>query len=67
MNISDDIIQSQVTFRSNREHVIDTIQMLIFTILLIFVILTMWLFKHKKINYIHETGLALFYGNLHKN
>jgi sodium/hydrogen exchanger-like protein 6/7 len=62
-NQIDEIIQSQVSLRSNREHIIDSIQMLIFTCLLILVILTIWFFKQKRISYIHETGLALFYGN----
>lgn len=60
----DFVLQSQQTLRSEREHTIDSLQILIFTLLMILVVLTNWLFKHKKINYIHETGLALIYGKL---
>jgi sodium/hydrogen exchanger-like protein 6/7 len=54
--------------RSNQDerivniHVSDSLNLLIFTLLLILVILTIWLFKHKRFPYIHETGLAIIYG-----
>ncbi len=58
----DIVLQSRQTLRSEREHTIDSLQIFIFILLLILVILTNWLLKHKKFNYIHETGLALIYG-----
>ncbi len=32
--------------------------------LLVLLLLTIWLFKEKRVSFIHESGLALFYGNL---
>ena len=62
MNRSDYVIELQESMRTNREHIMDSTQMLIFTCLLILVILTIWLLKQKNITYVHETGLALVYG-----
>ena len=58
----DDSIQTQENLRKSREHFADSINLLIFTFLLILVVLTIWLFKFKKLQYVHETGLAIFYG-----
>lgn len=48
--------------RKSHDHIVDSTNLLIFTFLLILVVLTIWLFKHKRIPYIHETGLAIIYG-----
>ena len=50
--------------RKIHDHRVDSLNILIFTFLIICVVLTIWLFKHKRIPYIHETGLAVFYGKL---
>ena len=44
------------------DHVVSSINLLLFIILLILVVLTIWLFKYKRLIFIHETGLAIFYG-----
>lgn len=62
--ISDDLIEFNSDERSSRDHIIDSVNLLIFTFLLILVILTVWLFKHYKFRYIHETGLAIIYGSI---
>ncbi len=59
----DEVIQSQENQRTEREHIVDSAQLLIYTLLLIAVFLTIWLLKHKKFSYIHETGVALLYGS----
>ena len=59
-----DIIESRQDMRDGYVHMIDSIHLLIFTLLLILVVLTIWLFKHRKFPYIHETGLAIIYGQL---
>ncbi len=62
--INDDAIEINTDERSSRDHIIDSVNLLIFTFLLILVILTIWLFKHYKFKYIHETGLAIIYGTI---
>jgi hypothetical protein len=61
---NDDLIEIGQDARKSYDHTVDSINLLIFTFLLILVILTVWLFKYKKFAYIHETGLAIIYGNL---
>ncbi len=61
---NDDIIGMNQDERGLRDHLVDSTNLLVFTFLLILVILTVWLFKHYKFKYIHETGLAIIYGKL---
>jgi sodium/hydrogen exchanger-like protein 6/7 len=50
--------------RKLHDHIVDSTNLLILTCLLILVVLTIWLFKHKRFPYVHETGLAIIYGIL---
>ena len=43
-------------------HRLDSLILLMFTCLLSLTVVTIWLFKHRRIRYLHETGLALVYG-----
>lgn len=45
-------------------HRIDSFNLLVYTFLLTLTILTIWLFKHHRVSWLHETGLAIIYGNL---
>lgn len=63
-NLNDDLIGITQDERRIRDHIIDSTNLLVFTFLLILVILTVWLFKHYKFKYIHETGLAIIYGTI---
>ncbi|XP_065323358.1 sodium/hydrogen exchanger 9-like [Gordionus sp. m RMFG-2023] len=59
MSESYDIIYEELV---KKQHILDSLNLLIFNVLLIFALLTVWLFKHRRIPYLHETGLALIYG-----
>ncbi|XP_053616181.1 sodium/hydrogen exchanger 6 isoform X5 [Plodia interpunctella] len=43
-------------------HRIDSLNLLIYTCLLTLTVLTIWVFKHRRVSWIHETGLAVIYG-----
>ncbi|XP_026472497.1 sodium/hydrogen exchanger 7 isoform X2 [Ctenocephalides felis] len=48
--------------KANLTHRIDSLNLLIYTILLTLTVLTIWLFKHRRVSWLHETGLAVIYG-----
>lgn len=48
--------------RTAELHRIDSLNLLIFTTLLVVVVLTIWIFKRRNFRYLHETCLALIYG-----
>lgn len=43
-------------------HRLDSLNILAYVLLLILTVCTIWLFKHKRVQFLHETGLAIFYG-----
>jgi sodium/hydrogen exchanger-like protein 6/7 len=60
-------IESNQGERTANVHRIDSLNLLIFTTLLVIVVLTIWICKRRNFRYLHETCLALVYGKNKSN
>merc|ERR1712013_665360 len=43
-------------------HKLDSLSLLLYTFLLTLTVVTIWVFKHRKVAFVHSSGLAIIYG-----
>ncbi|KAG8144655.1 hypothetical protein E2320_013125 [Naja naja] len=59
--LEEELVAEKAAEASHRQ---DSANLLVFILLLTLTILTIWLFKHRRARFLHETGLAMIYGVL---
>jgi uncharacterized membrane protein len=55
-------VDVEVDEKKHEGHVIDSLDLLLYVCLLILTIVTIWVFKQRRVRFLHESGLAIVYG-----
>ena len=48
--------------KATLNHRLDSLNLLLYMCLLTLTVVTIWVFKHRRVSWLHETGLAVIYG-----
>ena len=48
--------------KAQYQHRLDSLNLLLYTFLLTLTVVTIWTFKHRRLWFLNETGLAVIYG-----
>jgi len=55
-------VDVEVDEKKHEAHIIDSLDLLLYVCLLILTIVTIWVFKQRRVRFLHESGLAILYG-----
>lgn len=55
-------IDVAVDEKKRLSHIVDSLDLLLYVCLLILTIVTVWILKNRRFRFLHESGLAIFYG-----
>ena len=58
----DEVLDVEVDEKKHLNHVVDSLDLLLYVCLLTLTIVTVWVFKQRRFRYLHESGLAIAYG-----